>query len=61
MLTFNITRGRKKRKRAPGAGTAVRVKRHVRTPRGPNRGKPKVIVDGYARGKPPKKGRRRKR
>jgi hypothetical protein len=45
------TRGRKKRKRRPGAGTAVGVKGHTRTPRGPNRGKPTVRVDGYKRGK----------
>lgn len=53
----NVTRGRKKRKRKPGAGTGVSVKGHMRSPRGPNRGKPKVRVDGYARGK----GRRRKK
>lgn len=58
---YNVTRGRPKRKRATGAGSAVKVKAHFRTPRGPNRGKPKVRVDGYARGKPqtPKKSRRR--
>lgn len=56
-----VTRGRKKRKRKPGAGTGVKVKSHTRSPRGPNKGKPTVRVDGYARGKAPKKGRRRKR
>ena len=57
----NVTRGRKKRKRKPGAGTGVSVKGHTRSPRGPNRGKPKVRVDGYSRGKPPKSGRRRRK
>jgi hypothetical protein len=61
MTTYHVTRGRKKRKRRPGAGSSVKVKGHTRTPRGPNAGKPKVRVDGYARGKSPKKGRRRKR
>jgi hypothetical protein len=56
-----ITRGRKKRKRKPGAGSGVKVKRHTRSPRGPNRGKPTVVVDGHARGKPPKKSRKRKK
>lgn len=55
-----ITRGRPKRKRKPGAGSAVGVKRHTRSPRGPNRGKRKVVVDGYRRGKAPKKRRKRK-
>lgn len=45
------TRGRKKRKRKSSAGNAVSVKPHARTPRGPNRGKPRVRVDGYKRGK----------
>jgi hypothetical protein len=52
-----VTRGRKKRKRKPGAGSAVKVGGHLRTPRGPNRGKPAVRVDGYRRGKSPKKKR----
>lgn len=56
----SVTRGRKKRKRRPGAGTSVSVRGHTRTPRGPNRGKPVVRVDGYRRGKPPKK-RKKKR
>lgn len=62
-LTSYTTVGRKKRKRAPGAGTGVKVKPHLRTPRGPNAGKKKVRVDGYARGKPPtaRKARRKKR
>lgn len=55
----NVTRGRKKRSRATGAGSAVKVKGHRRTPRGPNRGKPGVVVDGYRRGKPPKRRRKR--
>ena len=54
-----VTRGRKKRKRAKGAGSAVVVKGHTRTPRGPNRGKPSVRVDGYKRGKGNKKRKRR--
>jgi hypothetical protein len=58
MLIHNVTRGRKKRKRKPGAGSAVGVKPHWRTPRGPNRGKPKVRVDGYKRGKGNKRKRR---
>lgn len=55
----NVTRGRKKRKRRAGAGTAVTVHGHTRTPRGPNRGKPTVRVDGYRRGKPPKRRKKR--
>ena len=54
----DVTRGRKKRKRRPGSGSAVGVTGHVRSPRGPNRGKPLVRVDGYKRGKPPKKRKR---
>lgn len=56
-----VTVGRKKRKRKKGAGSGVKVKSHVRTPRGPNKGKKAVRVDGYKRGKAPKKSRRRKR
>lgn len=56
----NTTRGRKKRKRKPGSGSGVKVGGHTRSPRGPNRGKPTVRVDGYARGKPKKKKRARK-
>lgn len=55
-----VTVGRKKRKRKPGAGTGVKVKGHIRTPRGANAGKRKVRVDGYARGAVAKKKRRRK-
>ena len=55
---YAVTRGRKKRKRKPGAGSAVKVGGHTRTPRGPNRGKPTVRVDGYKRGAPPKKRKR---
>jgi hypothetical protein len=55
----NITRGRKKRKRKPGAGSAQKVKGHTRSPRGPNRGKRPVRVDGYRRGKPRRKKRKR--
>ncbi len=60
-ITRNITVGRKKRKRKKGAGRAVKIKSHTRTPRGPNRGKRSVRVDGYARGKPPKRAGRKKR
>lgn len=59
-VVHHITRGRKKRKRKPGAGSAVGVKSHVRSPRGPNRGKRAVRVDGYKRGKAPSKRRKRK-
>ena len=48
-----VTVGRKKRKRKPGAGSATKVKGHVRSPRGPNKGKKAVRVDPYRRGKPP--------
>lgn len=59
MLIHDVTRGRKKRKRKPGAGSAVGVKPHWRTPRGPNGGKRKVRVDGYKRGKGSKRRKRR--
>lgn len=59
--THYVTVGRKKRKRKAGAGSGVKVKSHTRTPRGPNKGKRAVRVDGYKRGKPPKKSRKRKR
>jgi hypothetical protein len=62
VAVYYITRGRKKRRRKPGAGTGVKIKRHSRSPRGANKGKPKVIVDGHARGRPPRKrSKRRKR
>lgn len=63
MLIYGRTVGRPKRKRKPGAGNAVKVRGHKRTPRGPNSGKTPVAVDGYARGKPAKKkrGSRKKR
>jgi hypothetical protein len=57
---YAITRGRPKRKRKPGAGSNVKVKRHSRSPRGPNRGKSRVVVDGYRRGSPPKKKRKKR-
>lgn len=57
LKTHNLTRGRKKRKRKPGAGTAVKIGGHTRSPRGPNKGKKLVRVDGYRRGK----GKRKKR
>lgn len=50
-MTFFVTRGRRKRARKPGAGSATKVKSHVRSPRGPNKGKPAVKVDPYRRGK----------
>ena len=56
-VIHNVTVGRKKRKRRPGAGSAVGVKGHTRSPRGPNRGKKRVRVDGYRRGK----GRRKRK
>lgn len=59
--THFVTRGRKKRARKPGAGSAAKVKGHTRSPRGPNRGKPAVIVDGYRRGKPKKSKKSKKR
>lgn len=55
-----VTVGRKKRKRKKGAGTGVKVKSHTRSPRGPNGGKKRVRVDGYGRGKPPAKKRRKR-
>lgn len=61
MYVHAVTVGRKKRKRRPGAGSAVKVKGHTRTPRGPNAGKRRVRVDGYARGKGTKRKRSRKR
>lgn len=54
------TVGRKKRKRKAGAGSGVKVKPHTRSPRGSDRGKKRVRVDSYARGKP-SGGRRRAR
>jgi hypothetical protein len=59
MIVNHVTRGRRKRKRKPGAGSAVGVKGHTRSPRGTNRGKRAVRVDGYKRGKPARKRRRR--
>lgn len=46
------TRGRAKRRRKAGSGSAVGVKKHSRSPRGPNRGKSRVTVDSYRRSKP---------
>jgi len=59
-LIFAVTRGRKKRKRKPGSGSAVKVGGHMRSPRGPNKGKPPVRVDGYRRGKTKKSKRKKK-
>lgn len=61
MATNFLTRGRPKRKRKPGSGSAVKVKGHTRTPRGPNRGKATVRVDGYGRGKAPVQGKKKSR
>jgi hypothetical protein len=60
MLLGNVTVGRKKRKRKPGAGSASKVKSHTRSPRGSNKGKKRVRVDPYRRGKPPKKKRKKR-
>jgi hypothetical protein len=57
----NVTRGRKKRKRKPGAGSAVGIKKHTRSPRGPNKGKPTVVVDTHKRGKSASKRRRKRK
>ena len=57
----NVTVGRKKRKRRKGAGKAVKVKPHYRSPRGPNRGKKRVKVDPYARGKGAAKRKRKRK
>lgn len=54
------TTGRKKRKRLPGAGSGVKTKAHTRSPRGPDRGKKRVKVDSYSRGKPSRKSRKKK-
>jgi hypothetical protein len=58
-MFHNVTRGRKKRKRSPRAGSAVKIGGHTRSPRGSNRGKPGVKVDGYRRGKAKKKRKKR--
>lgn len=50
-----LTRGRPKRKRRPGSGSSVKVGGHTRSPRGPNRGKTRVKVSPYKRGKATKK------
>lgn len=64
------TRGRKKRKRKPGARTGVATRAYTRSPRGPDsvggKRKPRVTVDSYQRGKPRKvstklKSKRRKK
>lgn len=45
---------RKRRPNVPHGqpGTRVRVKGHVRSPRGPNQGKRAVSVKGYSRRRP---------
>lgn len=59
IVTHSVTVGRRKRKRRSGAGSAVGVKPHYRSPRGSNKGKRRVRVDPYRRGKPPKRRRKR--
>ncbi len=61
MTEHNVTVGRKKRKRKPGAGSSVGVRPHMRSPRGPNRGKKRVRVDSYKRGNPKRKRKSRRR
>lgn len=61
MTQLYVTVGRPKRKRKPGSGTGVKVKSHLRTPRGPNAGKKKVRVDGYSRGAATSSKKRRKK
>lgn len=56
-----VTVGRKKRKRRKGAGSAVKITSHTRSPRGANKGKRRVRVDSYKRGKAPKKKRGRRK
>jgi hypothetical protein len=56
---LNVTVGRKKRKRRKGAGTGVKVSAHTRSPRGPDRGKKRVRVDGYSRGGSKRKRKRK--
>ena len=60
-MEFFVTVGRRKRKRKPGAGKGVRTKPHTRTPRGADRGKARVRVDGYHRGSPAKDRKKRKK
>jgi len=60
-MKFFVTVGRKKRRRKPGAGKAVRTKPHTRAPRGPNQGKARVRVDAYHRGTPPKSRKKGKK
>ena len=56
--THFLTKGRRKRKRKPGSGSAVKIGGHTRSPRGSNGGKSPVRVDGYKRGKAKKKRRK---
>lgn len=57
------TRGRppRKTKFRPKGGKIVKVKPHRRTPRGSNKGKPKVTVKPYRRNVPAGRTRSRKR
>lgn len=59
MHTHFVTVGRRKRRRKPGAGNGVKVKSHLRSPRGTNSGKKAVRVDGYSRGKKPKRRKKK--
>lgn len=61
MNQLYVTVGRRKRKRKPGSGTSVKVSSHTRSPRGPNAGKKRVRVDGYARGAATTKKKRKKK
>lgn len=60
-IISSVTVGRKKRKRRKGAGSGVAVTPHTRSPRGPNKGKRRVRVDRYKRGKAASGGRRKKK
>jgi hypothetical protein len=60
-LVKYVTVGRRKRKRVPGASSAVKVSGHTRSPRGINANKRKVRVDGYGRGSGASNRKRRKR
>lgn len=41
--------------RSSRSGRTVKIKRHTRSPRGPDRGKPRVSVPAYSRSRPHKK------
>lgn len=60
-MAKDVTVGRKKRKRKRGAGSGVKVKSHTRSPRGANKGKRRVRVDPYKRGKAPAAKKKRRK